>query len=257
MRFKLSLLMGLFLLSGCVTKRENQPFSSACLEEKKTVVIAQISERGPSLYYINEYGQETLDFDIISDVLGIEFNDIKKKIKLIDPKPLIKSDYYKRFSQYFSKKNMNVVQYFKLIDGTLFARKFWNEASHPPRDLTFLKEKFKADYKADYALILDQTSFGAIHGGPYSDHSTYGYSLLLIYMIDLETNHIEGYFESKVFVPVPIIERGFWDSYLDANEVIEASKSALRRSLLNSYNYLISSDIDEALDEDLTGEDSF
>lgn len=244
MRFKWSLLMGLVLLSGCVTKRENQPFSAACLKEKKTVVIAQISGF-QNTHYLKAGVQGVLDV-LINNILG---KSIEKKLKTLNSKSLIKSDYYKRFSQYFSRKNINVVQYFKPIETDLFKRDLRNEAKHAPRDLAFLKEKFKADY----ALVLDPIAFGIIReyysfvplGRPQ------GYISLFVYMIDLSTNHLEGYFESKVFVPVT----GNWDAD-DYSELFEASKTALRRSLLNSYNYLISSDIDEALDEDLTSEDS-
>ena len=214
------------LLTGCATQRDNMPFRDGMTEKPSTVVITEVSGLETPCYI--KAGTQGLLMFMMNEVMA---QSIEKKIKILKVQSVVDSHYYEAFRQGLEHQGFQVRKSSDLLRKETLQKPPIDDSKHAPYDFRFLKEKFDVEY----ALVLEPISVGLIRH--YYDciplGAPKGYTDLLIYLVNLNSNLLEGYYHAVVKLPI----EGEWDTPPEYDALMNSAQNALVKALREAYTY--------------------
>jgi hypothetical protein len=214
------------LLAGCTTQRENMPINERVFEKPSAIVITQITGLEKPTYAM--HGNQGLLEAVINEAMG---SSIAEKIENLRVHNIAEEYYYQPFRKYFEERSFKVINHAQPLEREKLLPLTVEEAKYAPYNF----KPLKAQFDAEYALILDPQDFGLVREY-YSclpiSHPT-GHTNLGIYLVRLEDNLIAGYYKASAIMST----HGEWDSPPEYQSLMDAAKNSLIKALQDAYIY--------------------
>ncbi|AIK96918.1 hypothetical protein [Candidatus Odyssella acanthamoebae] len=213
------------LLSGCAQRIENSKLAPEVLAKPSSVLITHISNIEKPDFYTG--GRQGILDIAVNQMRG---HNIKETLQTIDAKPILIEDYYQPFTDSLSSKSFKVIK----APASILPQDLKEAADGNIKYAPYDFKDFKKKYNVDYALILDG-GFGI-----WRDHYSFiprgaplGVATVKIYMVELKTNSIVGYYEINFSNSID----GKWDAPPNYTNLKESSKEALSLALKKAHSY--------------------
>lgn len=223
----ISFVIALLALSNCSKiERENFVISQSLIDSPSSVTLVEVSGFEEPRFYRGD--QAGLLDCFVNGVFGAE---LRESIKYIAVKKFIQNSFYQKFAAALKKAGFTVLTSKPIDRESLKAPK--NEtAEGAPYDFSPLSKQ----YKSDYLMVLDPLEFG-IRREYYSfipTSSPYGHTFLRVYLVDLKTNILEGYFATRYNVATS----DKWDDQgARYEEVTNAAEKSVKEAINAAYGF--------------------
>lgn len=190
----------LFLLANCAVHRPNTPINPALIENPPSVVMVEVDGLETATFYNG--GQQGMLDVLINSIVG---KDMREAVYKTSGRDIVENRFFKAFKEKLEKINFKISRFSKKLEQDDLKSAPKNDENHAPYDFSALHSTLGADY----ALVFEPKLFGVNRDyyGFIPLGAPVGVSHVLIYFVNLQTNELEGYFDSSIRQSVA----GEWD----------------------------------------------